>query len=846
MRKISIASFQRPPASPKVGAGIPRTSLVAVSPSDSILPLIDKTASGPLPTEPPIVLETAIRMNDAGGVRKALELGADPNSILGTEGFPALVLATSLGHLEVVKELLGTAAINLNERTGQSGEIALQIACRHGLKDLVTVLAADPRAHLNLASSDGQRTTSLMIASQLSDSGCLEALLKVGGTRLELERRDAEGSTALDLCEPGSESAGILRSAVESLHSKPTILAPQPTLLASPTTTLSTPFTSPSPSIPDLSQPSRNNLPNGDVTSAHHLDFLQTCMAGSLSDLETFLRDPVLDVNSAEPLHGQTAFTVSCWRGRADVVSRLLSDERVDPNKKAEGGFTALMFAGIEGHNEVVKTLLSSSKVDVNRVNDQGGRATIPKSGHDGLALTPSCSTGNTALVLTARQAHLPIVKLLARHPGTDLSAGLADLVNLGPEIRHVIEKAAAKRAGKAPKRMQPILTVGATAATSPVLHAAPPSASTSPLNLIPATRSPGTSSSSLGHPLPAIPRSNSRSSFPVSPTSPTTSVDSAFGIFYSACATGDLQRVLWYLGLPNADPNRTSGKGWTGLHAACARGHELVVDRLLRDRRVNPSLRDSGHRTAFYLACAGNQTGVVKVLLRWQDRVDVSLGVPGMCSYKRPCDIGNSATKRLVNDGIARRGELVRARIDGDLSRERMEHEYRRRQAHEARMERQRIEEAVRKRETEERMRAAEFEMARRRQEDEERAIYLAQLEEQARIRRRETVERERERHQMEVEMRQMRELKRLGEELRIKKELLGVVERLEALKGGDVKVQKAVSFEVKEAGTMSEKENGGVSPAGGSADSELTVVEATGGLVSSTVDGRGGFIVG
>ncbi len=144
-----------------------------------------------------------------------------------------------------------------------------------------------------------------------------------------------------------------------------------------------------------------------------------------------------------------------------------------------------------------------------------------------------------------------------------------------------------------------------------------------------------------------------------------------------------------------------------------------------------------------------------------------------------------------------------------------------------------------------EEGRRVAEFEAARRRQEDEERAIYVAQLEEAARIRRAEAMERERERRVMEVEMRQMRGLKRLEEELRIKRELLEVAERLARLQAADVdggevppRVQKAVSFDV--GGKDAEKENGGTSPAGGSADSELTVVEA-----ASLIQGRG-FIVG
>lgn len=802
----------------------------------------------PMPPSPPELLAAAVADGDANAVQRAIAAGADPSS--------AVYAASLTGQSDILRVLLGLGA-TVDAVTG--AEPPLAAACRHNKSICVALLAADPRTDLESIGFDQQ--TPLMLAAAHEDPTCLEALLahrnNDRGRLLDLERRDANGRTALDLasdnCAPilaevlidpsrsesGIEStvSGSNNGALPSWAGKvvldaaspllsPILQSTQPTAPSSARSPVPIPTPPPEDSLPLPPTTSKSPVPNpippshfphdaedgeddlmltvtnsqptnsqqNEVTSAHQNDFLHCCMVGSRAELEEFLADPVLDVNWPEPLHGQTAFTVACWRGRADVVQRLLDDGRADPNVKAEGGFTGLMFAAIEGHATVVKALLAGiPRVDLNVKNAQGGfdeRRGRDKPGfvQSTLIADVRCfslwSTGKTALILACLQKHSLCIKLLSRHPNTDL-----DLSNTecGNDERAIVERSALRRQhvqginGKHPRRSE------------------------SMINLRDANRlAKKTSKESLRIALIAESTSNAINLR----LAKAQLSESALEVFVTACRDGDNAAVDWFLSLPNVNPNAAGREGWTGFQQACARGQHVVLDRLVRDPRVDPNLRDPKGRTGFYLACLGNHANALRVLLRYQDRVDVTRGTPsGIFNFeKKPYDAGNQSTKRLVKDGISRKRELLQARMDAEMVRERMEQEARLRREHEGRVERARVEEV--KRRQEERMRmvqerarieeearrrseqeakkrqqaveAAEFEAARRRQEAEERAIYQAQIEEQARRRRKEAEARELERKRIEEEVRAQRELARLKEELRIKRELLEVAELL------------------------------------------------------------------
>ena len=81
------------------------------------------------------------------------------------------------------------------------------------------------------------------------------------------------------------------------------------------------------------------------------------------------LRNPVTDPNMAEAFTGCTALTYAARYGNPAVVTLLLADQRVDPNKANHNGYTALMTAAESGNAAVIKLLLGDERVNPNVLN---------------------------------------------------------------------------------------------------------------------------------------------------------------------------------------------------------------------------------------------------------------------------------------------------------------------------------------------------------------------------------------------------------------------------------------------------------------------------------------------
>jgi ankyrin repeat protein len=123
-------------------------------------------------------------------VRLLLGAGADP-SIATNFGSTPLIVASSRGHLEVVRLLLGHPAASINERDHE-GRTALWFACRNGRDVMVRLLlgaGADPSIATNLGS------TPLMVAYSGRHLEVVRVLL--GHPAAPINERDHDGSTAL-------------------------------------------------------------------------------------------------------------------------------------------------------------------------------------------------------------------------------------------------------------------------------------------------------------------------------------------------------------------------------------------------------------------------------------------------------------------------------------------------------------------------------------------------------------------------------------------------------------------------------------------------------------------------
>ena len=83
--------------------------------------------------------------------------------------------------------------------------------------------------------------------------------------------------------------------------------------------------------------------------------------------------------------------------GNAQLVARLLGEGR-DVTEADESGWTALLCSAWNGHVEVVRLLLARQGVEVNK----------------------SAADGNTALIVASLKGHAEVVRLLLAHPDVE------------------------------------------------------------------------------------------------------------------------------------------------------------------------------------------------------------------------------------------------------------------------------------------------------------------------------------------------------------------------------------------------------------------------------------------
>jgi len=96
-----------------------------------------------------------------------------------------------------------------------------------------------------------------------------------------------------------------------------------------------------------------------------------TCQNGRKEVVSLLLADPRMDPN--KPMNdGTTPFFIACENGHKEVVSLLLADPRIDPNKPMNDGTTPFFVACQFGHKEVVSLLLADPRIDPNKPHNDG------------------------------------------------------------------------------------------------------------------------------------------------------------------------------------------------------------------------------------------------------------------------------------------------------------------------------------------------------------------------------------------------------------------------------------------------------------------------------------------
>ena len=111
-------------------------------------------------------LHVAAAFNNAAAVSALLHFGADPDTH-DTDGDTPLITAASVGHTEVVQQLLTTAD---PMRTSSEGDTALHVAAEAGFEDIVSLLIVrGGRKLISARNREGRTARELAVANRYQD-----------------------------------------------------------------------------------------------------------------------------------------------------------------------------------------------------------------------------------------------------------------------------------------------------------------------------------------------------------------------------------------------------------------------------------------------------------------------------------------------------------------------------------------------------------------------------------------------------------------------------------------------------------------------------------------------------
>lgn len=269
-----------------------------------------------------------------------------------TNNDTALTVACQGGHEDLVKLLIEKGAhIEHRDKKGYTPLILAASLGHHKIVQLLLLYGADVEAQ-----SERNKDTALCAAAQAGKYECCEILLTKG--HANKEHRNISDYTPLSLAASGGyvNIIKLLLSHGAEINSRTgSKLGISPLMLAAM---------------------------NGHTQAVKYL-----IEAGS-------------DVNAQIETNRNTALTLACFQGRAEVVSLLL-DKRANIEHRAKTGLTPLMEAASGGY-EIVGRILLERGADVNA-------APVP-------------SSKDTALTISAEKGHLKFVQLLVEY-GAQLDA---------------------------------------------------------------------------------------------------------------------------------------------------------------------------------------------------------------------------------------------------------------------------------------------------------------------------------------------------------------------------------------------------------------------------------------
>uniref|UniRef100_A0A671S4X6 Ankyrin repeat and KH domain-containing protein 1-like n=1 Tax=Sinocyclocheilus anshuiensis TaxID=1608454 RepID=A0A671S4X6_9TELE len=251
-------------------------------------------------------------------------------------------------------------------QTESNHDTALTLACAGGHEELVSVLIA---RGANIEHRDKKGFTPLILAATAGHVGVVEILLDKGGD-IEAQSERTKDTPLSLACSGGRQETYVKTLTGSKLGISPLMLAAM----------------------------------NGHVPAVK------------------LLLDMGSDINAQIETNRNTALTLACFQGRAEVVSLLL-DRKANVEHRAKTGLTPLMEAASGGYAEVGRVLLDKG-ADVNAPPVPSSRDTAltiaADKGHYKFCelLISRCvfvTLGNTPLWLAANGGHFDVVQLLVQ-----------------------------------------------------------------------------------------------------------------------------------------------------------------------------------------------------------------------------------------------------------------------------------------------------------------------------------------------------------------------------------------------------------------------------------------------
>ncbi|KAJ7997313.1 hypothetical protein DPEC_G00227670 [Dallia pectoralis] len=310
-------------------------------------------------------------------------------------------------------------SVDIDAHTESNHDTALTLACAGGHEELVSVLIA---RRANVEHRDKKGFTPLILAATAGHVGVVEILLDKGGD-IEAQSERTKDTPLSLACSGGRQEVveQLLLHGANKEHRNVSDYTPLSLAASGGYVNIIKIL---------LNAGAEINSRTGSKLGISPL--MLAAMNGHVPAVKLLL-DMGSDINAQIETNRNTALTLACFQGRAEVVSLLL-DRKANVEHRAKTGLTPLMEAASGGYAEVGRVLLDKC-ADVNAPPVPSSRDTAltiaADKGHykfcelliiRGAHIDVRNKKGNTPLWLAANGGHFDVVQLLVQ-AGADVDA---------------------------------------------------------------------------------------------------------------------------------------------------------------------------------------------------------------------------------------------------------------------------------------------------------------------------------------------------------------------------------------------------------------------------------------